>query len=121
MDEIRTFIGRKSNLRWIPYAIERVSGNVVAFNVGNRSNKTLQSVIDTLLLAKAQIIHTDKLKNYKYLIPAPVHSTKYRATNGIERHNLTMRTHLKRLTRRSICFSKNEAMLTASFAIYLWC
>lgn len=40
VDEIRTFIKKKSKLIWIVYALERETGKVVSLNIGNRSNKT---------------------------------------------------------------------------------
>ena len=41
VDEMRTFIGKKSKLRWIMYALDRESEAVVSFNVGRRTNQTL--------------------------------------------------------------------------------
>ncbi|WP_409070947.1 IS1 family transposase [Flavobacterium sp.] len=38
----------------------------------------------------------------------------------MERKNLSLRTHLKRLNRRSICFSKNLIILNAVLRIYFW-
>jgi insertion element IS1 protein InsB len=77
---------------------------VVSFNVGSRTNKTLQRVIATITLAQAKKIITDKLINYKYLIEKAIHSTKNKGTNHIERNNLSIRTHLKRLSRKKFAF-----------------
>jgi IS1 family transposase len=41
-------------------------------------------------------------------------------TSYIERQNLTMRTHIKRLTRLTIAFSKKLDNLKASLAIHFW-
>ncbi|WP_255539589.1 IS1 family transposase [Flavobacterium sp. CLA17] len=38
----------------------------------------------------------------------------------MERKNLTLRTHLKRLNRRTICFSKSLVVFTAVLKIYFW-
>ncbi len=38
----------------------------------------------------------------------------------MERFNLNLRIHLKRLNRRTICFSKNLIVLTAVLKIYFW-
>ena len=40
VDEMRTYIGKKSRLRWIVYALDRESRAVVDFNVGRRTNRT---------------------------------------------------------------------------------
>lgn len=120
VDEMRTFIGMKSRLRWIVYALDRESKQVVSFNVGRRTNQTLRVVITSLKLSDARKIYTDKLKNYRFLITQKLHSTTLRATNHIERRNLTLRTHLKRLNRKTICFSRSLTLLVAIIKIYLW-
>ena len=68
VDEMCTYIGHKRNYIWLVYALERESKRVVGFNVGKRTNKTLNYVLDTLKLSDAKKIFTDKLRNYKYLI-----------------------------------------------------
>lgn len=40
-------------------------------------------------------------------------------TQRIERHNLNFRTHLKRLHRKTICFSKTERMHDAVIKLYV--
>jgi len=120
VDEIRTFIKRKNKLIWIVYALERVSKSVVSFYVGSRTNKTLNIVLKTLQFAAAKRIFTDGLKNYKYLITKTVHKVKHYGTNHIERKNLTLRTHLKRLNRRTICFSRSLIILVSVLKIYFW-
>jgi IS1 family transposase/transposase-like protein len=120
VDEMRIFIGRKTRLRWIAYVLDRESREIVGFNVGRRTNRTLGVVQTSLFLSKTKRIHTDKLKNYGYLIPSKSHRTTFRSTNHIERRNLTLRTHLKRLNRKTICYSRSLVMLFAILRIYFW-
>lgn len=120
MDEMITFIGNKQNRVCIAYAIERKTKTVVDFRVGKRNKKTLQSVVNSLLLSESKQIRTDRLMYYLTLIPKEIHHVKQRGINYIERKNLTLRTHLKRLNRRSICFSKSILMLNAILKIYFW-
>lgn len=120
VDEICTYIRHKQNFIWLVYALEKDSKKVVSFNVGKRTNKTLSRVLDTLKLSEAKKIFTDKLKNYKYLIDSKLHSVKRFGTNHIERQNLTLRIHLKRLNRRTICFSKSLIVLISVLKIYFW-
>lgn len=120
VDEMRTFIKRKDNLVWIVYAISSTTKKVVSFSVGKRTNATLKKVIKSLEISQAKKIYTDKLKNYKTLINSSIHSLKYRGTNHIERKNLTLRTHLKRLNRKTICFSRSAFVLTSILKIYFW-
>lgn len=120
VDEMCTYIKHKRNYIWLVYALEKSSKDVVSFNVGKRTNKTLSRVLDTLKLSEAKKIYTDKLKNYRYLIDKKLHSVKRFETNHIERKNLTLRTHLKRLNRRTICFSKSLIILVSILKIYFW-
>ena len=120
VDEIRTYVIRKDKLIWIVYALEKQTKNVVSFNIGRRTNQTLKKVITSLELSEAEKIITDKLKKYKFLINPEIHSTKFRGINHIERKNLTLRTHLKRLNRKTICFSKSVVILNAILRIYFW-
>ncbi|WP_288332419.1 IS1 family transposase [uncultured Alistipes sp.] len=120
VDEIKSFIKRKQNHIWIAYALDRKSKEVVSFNIGARTNSTLSVVTETLHIAEAKRIYTDRLRNYKSLIDHSIHRTSLYGTNHIERHNLTLRTHLKRLSRKTICFSRSMAVLTAILKIYFW-
>ncbi len=120
LDELRTYVKSKTGLCWIVYAIRRNTKAVIDFAVGRRTNRTLKRVTDTLILSDAGKVYTDKLRNYKWLLPEGIHSTTGRGTNHIERKNLTLRTHLKRLSRRTICYSKSAVMLSACLKIYFW-
>ena len=120
VDEIKSFVKRKDKHIWIVYALNRVTKEIVAFSVGPRTNVTLGKVIKTLLLSGAKRIFTDRWRGYQSLIDEKTHSVANRGTNHIERHNLTLRTHLKRLTRRTICYSRSIAILSAILRIYFW-
>ena len=120
VDELRFFIGRKSQPRWLVYAIERETKQTACFYIGKRNNNTLNAVIKTLKNAEPAAIFTDKLKNYKTLIPKHLHKNSRYQTNHIERKNLTLRTHLKRFQRKGISFSKSSRITTAVLRIYFW-
>ncbi len=77
-------------------------------------------IVNTLLLSGVEIIKTDKLNIYQSLIPRHKHVSAAYNINHIERNNLNLRTHLKRLSRRTICFSKSLTMLEACLKIYFW-
>jgi IS1 family transposase/transposase-like protein len=121
VDELRTYIKKKDKPIWIVLALERSTKKIVTFNICSRTNKTLNTVIKTIELAKPKKIFTDKLKNYRYLINNKIHSTKQYGTNYVERANLDLRTNLKRLNRKTNCFSKSLTVLTAILKIYFWC
>ena|SRR5690606_17733683 len=120
VDELRTYVKDKSKLIWIVYALERETKRIVSFNVGARTHKTLQVVLTSLELSETKHIYTDGFKNYKYLIQKKIHKVIRFGTNSIERKNLNLRIHLKRLNRRTICFSKSLVLLSAVLKIYFW-
>lgn len=120
VDEMRTYLKRKDKLIWIVYALERETKKVVSLNVGRRTNETLNIVLSSILLSEPLAIYTDKLKHYKYLIDTSIHKTKRFGTNHIERKSLSLRTHLKRLNRRTICFSRSKLILLSILKIYFW-
>jgi insertion element IS1 protein InsB len=120
VDELKTYVKKKTNDYWVIYAIEKKSGQVVDFKTGKRTKKDIKRVTDTLLLAESKQIYTDGLDIYGFVIPKNVHRVKRYGTNSIERKNLSLRTHLKRLNRKTICYSKSLLMLDACLKIYFW-
>ena len=118
LDEIRTYIGNKQNQYWVAYALCSETKKPVDLVVGKRSKDTLRVIVNNLLSSGVAKIKTDKLNIYQALIPANRHVSNVYSINHIERNNLNLRTHLKRLSRKTICFSKNLAMLEACLKIY---
>ncbi len=120
VDEMKTFVKRKKKPVWIVYALDKETKRVVSFNVGRRTKNTVRVVINSLILAKAKTIYTDKLNLYKELINQTIHKTKRFGTNRIERKNLSLRTHIKRLNRKTICYSRSKLVLVSVLKIYFW-
>jgi insertion element IS1 protein InsB len=77
---------------------------------------TMKNVLDVQEI----LLNTDRYSGYRGVVPKKIHTTFKRRNNGIERQNLNLRTHLKRLNRRTICFSKSKEMLEAVMKIYFW-
>ena len=120
VDELHTFVATKSKGVYVIYSWSNELKRVLTIAVGRRSKSNLRLVVNPLLEADVQSINTDKYSGYKGVVPIKRHTTFKRRNNGIERHNLTLRTHLKRLNRRTICFSKSLAVLVAVVKIYCW-
>lgn len=118
MDEMYTRINGKR--RWITYAINRKTKQVIDFVVGRRSNDTISKVVNTVLLLNPKKIYTDRFLSYRSLIPKSIHKVTRYQTNRIERFNLNLRTHLKRLSRKTLCYSKSREVLEAILKIYFW-
>ncbi|WP_299274109.1 IS1 family transposase [uncultured Psychroserpens sp.] len=120
VDELWSFIGNKDNVTWITYAIERQTKTVIDFIVGRKTSENIKPLINKLLLLNPKRIYTDRLNIYPSIIPKAIHKRFQYCTNKIERHNLTLRTHIKRLSRKTICFSRNKIYLEAHLRIYFW-
>lgn len=120
VDEIWTFITRKEDFTWITYALERETKSIIDFFVGSKSTKNIKPLINKLLLLEPSRIYTDRLNIYPSLIPSEIHKRFQYCTNRIERMNLNLRTHIKRLSRKTICFSKDKKYLEAHLRIYFW-
>ena len=106
MDELRTYIGKKDNQYWVAYALCSETKQVIDFTVGKRSKRVLRSVVHTLLFSGVEIVKTDRLNIYRSLIQLSTPVTNAYRINHIEHNKPNLRTHLKRLSRRTICFSK---------------
>ncbi|WP_376717546.1 IS1 family transposase [Mucilaginibacter terrae] len=65
-------------------------------------------------------MYTDRLNIYSSVIPAAMDRVARYGTNKIERTNLNLRIRLKRLNRKTICYSKSMAMLEACLNIIFW-
>ncbi|MGL4596437.1 MAG: IS1 family transposase, partial [Bacteroidia bacterium] len=100
--------------------LERKTKAVVSIQTGRRTKVNLTSVIQPILESEPKKIRTDGLSIYRYIIPEKLHTVSEHLTNKIERMNLYLRTHLKRLSRKTICFSRCETMLNAVVKIYCW-
>ncbi len=120
VDELFTRVRNKETKVCIAYSYNPKTKDILSLSVGRRNKTNLRKVIATLILGNAKKITTDKLNIYKEIIPKNIHSTKYRGINHIERNNLELRKNLKRLNRRTMCFSKTLSMLLAVVKIYFW-
>ena len=120
VDEMWTFLKNKHKPLWIAYALDRNTKTVVSFNVGGRSIEMMTPVLDVVNESNPKAVFTDYLIHYLSLVPNKIHIRGKVGTNHIERHNLNLRTHLKRLSRKTICFTRSSEMLMAILKIYFW-
>ncbi len=122
VDEMQTYIGSKQEVNrvYIMYCINRATREVISFIVGRRTKENLNKLVNAVLELSPKRICTDGLNIYRSIISPPLHSVSKYGTNRIERKNLSLRTDLKRLSRRTICFSRSLPMLVACLRIYFW-
>ena len=119
MDEFWSFVGKKTAQHWTWYGFDRQRKQVVAFVNGRRTDANCRALQRKLAGSHISIFYTDDWQSYRKYLPAAKHRVGKDGTLNIERHNLNFRTHLKRLHRRTICFSKSVEMHDAVVKLYV--
>jgi insertion element IS1 protein InsB len=119
LDELWSFVGNKSNQAWLWYAYDPHSHQIVAWRIGRRTDQTCRSLLKQLRGCQVLRFCTDDWVSYQKLLPWSQHWVGKQWTQRIERQNLNFRTHLKRLHRRTICFSKSDEMHEAVLKLYI--
>lgn len=110
LDEMWSFVGNKRNQRWLWLAIDHDSRRVLAFTFGARKDKVFRELQEMLEPFGITMFYTDDWGAYERNIDAQNHTVGKENTQRIERKNLTFRTRIKRLARKTICFSKCAKM-----------
>ena len=99
--------------------MERQSGRILAYHNGKRTDASCKALMKKLKGFPIRRFHTDDWQSYKKYIPAKKHKIGKENTWKIERKNLNFRTHLKRLSRKTICFSKSKIVHDNVIGIYI--
>jgi insertion element IS1 protein InsB len=110
VDEMWSFVRKKKEPRWLWHALDHCTGKVLAYVFGRRKDEVflqLQALLNPFGITRYD---TDSWGAYERNLAPEVHSPGKRNTQQIERKHLTLRTRLKRLVRRTICFSKSIEM-----------
>ena len=109
-----SFVQNKDNQRWLWYAIDKETRAILAFVFGERE---LKGKNEAFLELKALLepfgiktFCTDGLSTYERNLVGFTHIISKKNTQRIERKNLTLRTRIKRLCRKTICYSKCRDM-----------
>jgi insertion element IS1 protein InsB len=110
VDEIWSFVGKKRDQRWLWHAIDHWTGEVSAYVFGRRTDEVFLQLKALLEPYGIRRFHTDYWGAYTRHLEPDVHNPGKRNTQRIERKHLTLRTRIKRLARKTICFSKSIQM-----------
>ncbi|WP_051790384.1 IS1 family transposase [Endozoicomonas montiporae] len=110
LDEQWSYVGNKADQRWLWLAIDHDSGAVLAYVSGKRKDAVFRQLQTLLKPFGIKRFCSDDRGAYERNIDPETHEVGKRNTRKIERKNLDVRTWIKRLTRKSICFSKLEKM-----------
>jgi insertion element IS1 protein InsB len=105
VDERGRLVGRKAHQRWLWHAIDHLTGVVLAYVFGSRADEVFVELQQLLKPFGLVHFYTDGAGVYDRHLPATAHTVGKAHTQQIERKHLTLRTRIKRLTRKTICFS----------------
>jgi insertion element IS1 protein InsB len=94
-------------------------GEVLAYVVGARKDAVFLK-LKTLLAPFGITRHyTDKAGVYQRYLPPAQHTVGKLTMQKIERKHLTLRTRLKRLARKTLCFSRARVMHDLLIGLYM--
>ena len=100
-------MGNKKQPRWLWYAWLPHLKTVLAYALGARTDDTLKHLLALIEPWRIALYCTDGWEAYQRYLPEDKHLITKRYTQSIERQNLNFRTRIKRLARKTICFSKS--------------
>jgi insertion element IS1 protein InsB len=110
LDEMWSYVGKKANQRWLWHAIDHHTGKVLAYVFGERKDDAFLRLKALLEPVGITCFYTDGWGAYERHIEPEQHAVGKQHTQKIESKHITLRTRIKRLVRRTICFSKTERM-----------
>lgn len=112
LDELWSFVGRKTNQQWLWLALCRRTRQVVAYYVGARSTRSALRLWQRLPRDYATChSYSDQWAAYAEVFNAQRHQSLPKTagqTNHVERWFNTLRQRLARFTRKSLAFSKTQ-------------
>ena len=110
LDEMWSYVFKKTNPRWLWHAIDHHTGKVLAYVFGRRKDNVFLRLQQLLAPFGITKFYTDGWGAYERYIEAEKHQVGKENTQKIESKHINLRTRIKRLVRRTICFSKTEQM-----------
>jgi insertion element IS1 protein InsB len=118
-DEMWSFVASKAQQRWLWHAIDHHTGEILAYVLAAHEDEAfgkLKGLLEPLGITQ---FYTDGWGAYERLLDPAKHTVGKRNTQKIERKHLTLRTRIKRLTRKTICFSKSVLMHDAVIELFI--
>lgn len=110
LDEMWSYVGKKAEPRWLWHAIDHASGTVLAYVFGRRTDAVFLQLKALLEPFGIHRFYTDGWGAYERHIDPTQHEVGKTNTQKIESKHINLRTRIKRLVRRTICFSKTTTM-----------
>jgi IS1 family transposase len=104
-DELWTYVGKKKNKVWLSYAYHRERGEIVAYNRDIKTAEKLKERIHERGISY-ELIATDNGDNFLGVFGEGGHLVGKEHTVGIEGNKCRLRHRIRRVFRRTCCFSE---------------
>ena len=120
LDELQTYIGRKTDKIWIWTAINHFAPGILAMEIGDRSGQTFDKLWQRIKIWDSRKYLTDGYCVYANYIGPEKHLVlpKVQLTR-VEGENTRLRHYLARLHRATLCYSKSIQMLKYSVRLLM--
>jgi insertion element IS1 protein InsB len=119
LDEMWSFVGRKQHPRWLWEALDHQTSQIVAYTFGRRADRVLLKLKALLEPSGIRRFYTVGWGAYRRHLDPHHHVVGKRRTQQLERKHLTLRTRIKRLVRKTICFSKSVQMHDTVIGLFI--
>ena len=123
LDEMWSFVQRRSNKRWIWLALCRRTRQVVAYAIGNRGEESCRKLWERIPEGyRRGVLYSDFWESYQKVLPYDRHRAVSKSsgqTSHVERWNNTLRQRLSRFVRKTLSFSKSEEMHEVCLKLFL--
>ena len=110
LDEMWGFVFTKEQQRWLWVAIDHETRTILAFVFGECKDVVFKELKALLMLFGITRFYPDDWGAYERNLKEYEHIISKKNTQRIERKSLTLRTRIKRLCRKTVCYSKSTAM-----------
>jgi insertion element IS1 protein InsB len=107
LDEMWSFVQSKKQERWLWHALDHNTGEVLAYVLADHKDTGFLALKALLAPFGITQFYTDGWGAYERHLDPAFHTVGKVNTQTIERKHLTLRTRIKRLVRKTICFSKS--------------
>lgn len=125
LDEMWSFVGNKENKQWIWLAIDRSTGQIIGFHIGDRGEEDAKKLWKSLpaVYRQCAVCYSDFWHAYRKVVPECRHRAVGKETGQtcrIERTNCTLRQRISRLVRETLSFSKIVRNHIRSIKYFIW-
>jgi len=123
LDELWSFVLKKSNKRWVWIALCRRTRQIVAYFIGDRSEKSCRELWKRIPDAyKKCCSYSDFWDAYQKVFSSQTHQCVGKEsgeTAHVERWNNTLRQRLARFVRKTLSFSKSDKFHEAALKLFI--